>query len=61
MRTDPEPRKDVLFPDSKSAVGVGDASRPEPATDRLQLNRRMPRVCQEAAKLLIGAPLNVFR
>lgn len=60
MRADPEPCKDVLFPDGKSTVGIGDANRPE-ITDRLQLNRGMPRVRKEATKLLVGAPLNVFR
>src|SRR5271154_7089489 len=60
MRTDPEPCKDVPFPDGNSAVGIGDANRPELA-DRLQLNRGMLWVRNESSKLLIGAPLNVFR
>jgi hypothetical protein len=43
-----------------SAIGIGDASRPE-AADWLQLNRGMMRVCNEATKPSIGTPLNVFR
>jgi hypothetical protein len=60
MRSDPEPGKDVLFPDGKSALEIRHAGRPK-LTDRLQLNRGMLRVCSEQTELFIGEPLNALR